>query len=188
MGKSPARKINKKQRTVQRKKEAKRKQLFKKLALAAGIIVVLAAAVFVVIEQQKPLPGKKVAVMKDQSHIQDINSPHTPYNSDPPTSGQHVDYIANWGVHKEPVPKEVLVHNLEDGGVVIYYNKNTDKTTVEKLEKLVNHFKEHVLLTPYPEMKNTITLTAWGRIDKLNKFDEERVNSFIQAFKGIDHH
>lgn len=188
MEKSPVKKIDKKQRAIQRKKEAKRKQLLKKLALIAGITTIVAVIIFVVIEQKKPLPGKKVAVMEDQSHIKDIYAPHTPYNSDPPTSGKHVEYVANWGVHKEPVPKEVLVHNLEDGGVVIYYNKNTDRATVEKLEKLVNKYRYHVLLTPYPEMENTITLTAWGRIDKLNQFDDERIDKFIQTFKGVDHH
>ena len=185
---SNSKKLNKQTQLNKRKKEVERKKKLNKLAIIMGIIVVLAAIVFVIVENNKPLPGEEVDVMKDQSHIPDINSSHIPYNTDPPTSGQHVEYIANWGVHKEPVPKEVLVHNLEDGGVVIYYNNNTDQETISQLEQLIEGYKDHVILTPYAEMEDNITLTAWGRIDRLSQFDENRINTFIQAFKGKDHH
>ena len=48
---------------------------------------------------------------------------HTrPYNSEPPTSGPHLPYIAPWGIHTRPIPNELQVHNLEDGGVMVQYN------------------------------------------------------------------
>src|SRR5262245_44426724 len=50
-------------------------------------------------------------------HIQTVTDPHEPYNSDPPTSGSHLPYIAPWGIHTRPIPRELQVHNLEDGGV-----------------------------------------------------------------------
>ena len=51
-------------------------------------------------------------------HIQTESEPHVPYNSDPPTSGPHLPYLAPWGVHNVPITRELQVHNLEDGGVV----------------------------------------------------------------------
>jgi hypothetical protein len=86
------------------------------------------------------------------------------------------------------LPKELAVHNLEDGGVVIYYNKQVDAATITKLETLIEKYPEYVIVNPYPEMKNAITLTAWGRIDRLDIFDQQRIGDFIKAFKGIDHH
>lgn len=148
----------------------------------------LLVAVIVVIVNRPPRPGEKVDIMPDQSHIASVNSPHKPYNTDPPTSGQHVPYIAPWGVHKEPVAKELLVHNLEDAGVVLYYNDKTDSETVERLEAIVKRYSQYVLVNPYPDMPNSITLTAWGRIDRLDSFDEKRIVDFIDAYKGIDHH
>src|SRR5207244_699484 len=67
------------------------------------------------------LPGTQ---FPDQGnlHIASPESPHQPYNSDPPTSGPHLPYIAPWGVHTRPIPRELQVHNLEDGGVVVQYN------------------------------------------------------------------
>ena len=49
------------------------------------------------------LPGGK---FDDQGndHIQTVTEPHPPYNSDPPTSGPHLPYIAPWGIHTEPIP------------------------------------------------------------------------------------
>jgi hypothetical protein len=72
--------------------------------------------------------------------------------------------------------------------VVIYYNGEAGQETVNLLETLVEGYEDRVLLTPLPEMENTITLTAWGRMDSLSYFDEERIKEFIRAFRGIDHH
>jgi hypothetical protein len=33
-----------------------------------------------------------------------------------------------------------------------------------------------------------IALTAWGKIDKFDEFDEGRITKFIKAHIGIDHH
>ncbi|HEU4760119.1 MAG TPA: DUF3105 domain-containing protein, partial [Dehalococcoidia bacterium] len=44
------------------------------------------------------------------------------YNSNPPTSGPHAPAPAPWGVSAAPLPKEVPVHNMEHGGVVVWYN------------------------------------------------------------------
>lgn len=177
----------KKARADQRREEAKKKKTIRTWLWVGGVLLALAAVIALVI-QQNPLPGEAVEIMKDQSHIDEPTSPHEPYNSDPPTSGPHTEYIANWGVHKEAVPFETLVHNLEDGGVVIYHSQSADADTVAQLEKLVGGYQERVVLAPYPEMKNAITLTAWGRIDRLEALDETRVVDFIEAFIGIDHH
>ena len=37
-------------------------------------------------------------------------------------------------------------------------------------------------------MKHRIALTAWGRIDTLEAFDEKRITAFIDACRGLDHH
>jgi hypothetical protein len=37
-------------------------------------------------------------------------------------------------------------------------------------------------------MDNKIALTAWERIDTMDKLDEDRILKFIEAYEGIDHH
>src|SRR5437870_5529515 len=115
------------------------------------------------------------------------DSPHEPYNSDPPTSGPHLPYIAPWGVHTRPIPLPLQVHNLEDGGVLVQYNCECPEL-VEQLRAIVRRYDRQVILAPYPTMKSRIALTAWTRIDAFDAFDETRIVRFIEAYRGIDHH
>jgi hypothetical protein len=131
-------------------------------------------------------PGTSVP-LQGNTHIASPDAPHIPYNSNPPTSGPHVNFIARWGIHSTPVPKEFQVHNLEDGGVVIQYNCKNCQDLVSKLEQVAKRY-DRILLAPYPDMDTTIALTAWGKIDKLSQFDENRITRFIEVYIGIDHH
>ncbi|HEX9445900.1 MAG TPA: DUF3105 domain-containing protein [Candidatus Binatia bacterium] len=135
-------------------------------------------------------PGQFVKSLGNR-HITQGELGLTKYNSDPPSSGPHVPQIATWGIHPDPVPKEYLVHNLEDGGVVINYNCTAAapdcKALVAKLESIVRKY-DHVVLSPYPGMSNKIALTAWTRLDKFDEFDEPRIARFIEAYIHIDHH
>jgi len=121
-------------------------------------------------------------------HVSSPSVPHIPYNSDPPTSGPHTSYLARWGIHGQPVPKEEQVHNLEDGGVIIQYNcPEGCPDLVEKLAPIVRRY-ERLVVAPYPGMDRQIALTAWRRLDKFDGFDEQRIVRFIDAHIGIDHH
>jgi hypothetical protein len=133
-------------------------------------------------------PGSAVPSLGN-AHLQSPDDPHVPYNSDPPTSGPHLGYIAPWGIHTKPIPKELQVHNLEDGGILVQYCcPRGCPDLVQRLTAIVTRYREHTILAPYPDMDRTIALTAWGRIDKLDVFDENRVGRFIEAYRGIDHH
>ncbi len=156
--------------------------------ILAGTAVVVTAAVvgYFAYRAQANLPGVQ---MPDQgnSHMAPAETPHEPYNSDPPTSGPHLPYVAPWGVHTRPIPPELQVHNLEDGGVLVQYRCECPEL-VAKLRTIVQKYDRHVILAPYSTMKSTIALTAWTRIDALEEFDEGRVVRFIERYRGIDHH
>ena len=157
--------------------------------MIVGTIVALAAAGVVgyfAYRAQADLPGR---LMPDQGnlHIQTQSTPHEAYNSDPPTSGPHLPYIAPWGVHTRPIPLELQVHTLEDRGVVVQYNCECPDL-VAKLKEIVDKYDRYVILAPYPSMKSRIALTAWTRIETLDDFDTRRITRFIEAYRGIDHH
>ena len=134
------------------------------------------------------LPGTYVPSLGN-AHIQSATEPHQAYNSNPPTSGPHLPWIAPWGIHTTPIPKELQVHNLEDGGVVVQYNcPQGCPELVGQLKVVVNRHPTRVILAPYPGMDRRIALTAWSRIDTFDEFDEKRIVRFIDAYRGIDHH
>lgn len=159
----------------------------RRTAIAVTVVALVAIVVgYLAYRAQANLPGVQ---MPDQGnlHIPSADSPHVPYNSDPPTSGPHLPYIAPWGVHTRPIDRELQVHNLEDGGVVVQYNCECPDL-VANLKAIVQRYDKHVILAPYPGMKPKIALTAWTRIDTMEELDEARVKRFIDAYIGIDHH
>jgi hypothetical protein len=116
-----------------------------------------------------------------------LGGSHPPYNTDPPTSGPHTDALAPWGVHNQPLQKEMQLHNLEDGGVAINYSCTDCPELIDQLTKIALRYNR-VVMAPYPGLDRRIALTAWGKIDKFDGFDEARITKFIKAHIGIDHH
>jgi len=166
-------------------RRAARRRLQAGVAIVA-VVVVAGVIAWFAYQAAANKPGEPFADQGNE-HIQATTDPHTAYNSDPPTSGPHLPYIAPWGIHTRPVPLELQVHNLEDGGVVVQYNCECPEL-VEKLRGIVRQYDKHVLLAPYPGMKTRIALTAWTRLDRFEEFDEKRIVRFIEAYRGIDHH
>jgi len=178
------------------RRQQRRGRRQRRLWIAGGVV---AAAVAVALLGYLAFPGFFGALlasatppgtsMPDQGHLHVASAadPHVPYNSDPPSSGPHLPYIAPWGIHTRPIPRELQVHNLEDGGVLVQYNCECPEL-VAKLRAIVEKYPKHVILAPYPTMARKIALTAWTRIETLDDFDEKRIKRFIEAYRGIDHH
>lgn len=101
-------------------------------------------------------------------------------NSNPPTSGNHWPTPAWWGFYNAPLPDEQLVHNLEHGGIWISY-KDIDDTTKTQLLKLAQQYPQAVIVTHRLENDTRIAVASWGRLEKLDAFDEEKIITFIKA-------
>ena len=178
---------------LKQKEKAKRKMAawIQRVALySVGILILAGASYWAYGQWTGGSPGQFVSSMGNR-HVSPAEVGLTTYNSDPPTSGPHLPSITEWGVHQEPIAKELQVHNLEDGGVVAQYNcpaaSQDCKALIEKLAGVVRKY-DRAVLAPYPGMSHKIALTAWTRIDKFNDFDEKRIVRFIEAYIHIDHH
>jgi hypothetical protein len=179
---SMSRTTSRKKRLSQRQKRRRRERLW---LLGGGFaLVLLVAGLFYL--AFRPQPGDEVPSLGNQ-HIEPPQ--RATYNSTPPTSGPHYESIAPWGVHDTPIPNELQVHNLEDGGVMVQYNcPDGCPDLVQQLTGVVGRFSREVILAPYPDMEARIALTAWDRIDTMDEFDEKRILKFIRAYRGRDHH
>jgi hypothetical protein len=170
-------------RAAQRKRRRTRT-----IALVSGAVILMVLLVSWSAINAANRPGEPVPDLGNM-HIEEGTRSPIPYNSTPPTSGPHYGSLARWGVHSEPIPDELVVHNLEDGGVGLWYNcPDGCPELVSQLESVVEDYHEGVLLAPYPGMETRIALTAWTRLDQFNDVDQERIERFIQAFRGADHH
>lgn len=125
--------------------------------------------------------GEEVTVMKS-SHLNPGATPE-PYNSNPPTSGDHLASPANWGIYPTPLADEQVVHSLEHGGIWITY-KDIDDQTKAQLETLAKANGGSVVLSPRSGNDTKIALASWGRLQKLDGYDEAKILEFISANKN----
>jgi Protein of unknown function (DUF3105) len=147
---------------VERQRRRRRTWVFRGM----GILAVLAVGLFAYRALTKEYPGRAVPTLGNQ-HIASVDTPHIPYNTRPPTSGPHLPYLAPWGIHDQPIPEELQVHNLEDGGVLVQYDCHDCAELIAKLKAIVARYADKVLLAPYPKMDTRIALTAWGGLTRL---------------------
>ncbi|WP_110515348.1 DUF3105 domain-containing protein [Herpetosiphon llansteffanensis] len=110
------------------------------------------------------------------------------YQSLPPTSGYHAAYPADWGYHFYDVQDEALVHNLEHGGVIIFYNPQLiTPSELIQLEATFNTLyqrNDHTIFRLRMNLDATVAMTAWeyrlmlrdnANLDAVNTFFSEHI-------------
>ncbi len=128
-------------------------------------------------------------------HVSDDVDYESVGNSNPPAGGPHWAGgcpsdpeeagrcgPAPWGIFRVPWPPETLLHNLEHGGMVIWYN-TVDQGIIDDMEDFVEDLFP-VVLSPYPDMEDEyIAVTTWGRIDKfpVSEYTRDRLREFEDA-------
>jgi hypothetical protein len=151
-------------------------------------VLVLAGIIGFNIYREGQKPGEK---FPDQGNIHlDLGKDHPTYNSDPPTSGWHTGDLAAWGSYDYIVPDERFIHNLEDGGVIIWYPFGTPEENqkyIDALEPIAKGYR-HVVIAPRENMPTTYAMTAWTRLQRFDAIDEKAMKLFIDTYHGIDHH
>jgi len=179
--KSEQRRTVREQRREAQRKQAARRQRRRALiwgAVALGLVGVIGWVAASSLRQ----PGDRITTL-GRLHITQ-GTPHKGYNSNPPTSGPHWPSPAPWGVHTQPLPDEMLVHNLEHGGVWISYKDQNDSDLAGKLDDIAGRYQSKVIVTPRPQNDAPIAVAAWGRLLKLQRFDEARIFEFINRYRG----
>lgn len=190
------------------KEIAARRRLRRNLYLFGGgalLLAILALVIYVNIRNTAPAGGEETWPAQGNTHIQQGSASPIEYNTTPPTSGPHYPGLAPWAIYDEPIRYEQVVHNMEDGGVIVYYQCEDGCPELrEQLAEVVQPYIDsgrHVLMMPndpnwtgfgsqsaHKDMESRIALTAWQRLDKFDEFDAGRIRLFIERYEGIDHH
>ena len=143
---------------------------------------VIAVAIAAIVASQLisfgPDLGEKVRTLA-ASH----NPPYT-YNTRPPTSGNHLASPAAYGFSPTPLEANAVVHNMEHGAMVIWFQPG-DEVLAGQVSDLVSAVGRQCLVAgPYADMDNTVAVTGWGRILRLDAFDSVQIREFIAAYRG----
>jgi len=108
------------------------------------------------------------------------------YRTDPPTSGPHSPDWVNPGFYTAELPPERLVHSLEHGHIVIYY-EDPGPEAIRTLQVWARMFTgpwDGVVVVPKRGLGRAVILTAWTRMLRLDSFDADAAAAFIEAFRG----
>lgn len=176
-----------------RRRRRARQKLVERLVLAGAGVLAVGVVAFFVLDILRPKLGQTFP-QQTRTHIQ-VSDPHEPYNSDPPTSGAHAAPV-NAGFYDSAPPDENLVHNLEHGYVVIWYNcdtldevecaqlKGNVKAVIDRARPVViTTGAKKIVAVPRPNMDARVALTSWGRLYKLATFDEAQILAFVNDFR-----
>ena len=132
-------------------------------------------------------PGERYP-SQGNAHIA-LGQAHPPYNSTPATSGWHYTVPlapVPWGLYEKPLPDEVLLHNLEHGGIGVHYDcpDGCADLVDDIVAAILGQRRTKILVSPYPAMPTRIALTAWNYLDAFDDFDEDRIVAFIEAHES----
>ena len=120
------------------------------------------------------------------------------WNTDPPTSGPHFGFddagnlgTVIWGAYEEPLQLARVVHNLEHGGIYIFYGDDVPDAVVAELRAFYDDHEQGTLLAPLPNLGDQIALGAWvsddgeetGYLAKCSAFDEAAFSAFFSGFQ-----
>ena len=84
-----------------------------------------------------------------------------PWNTSPPSNGQHYPEWAVWGFYTEPVNPRRVVHNEEHGGVIEWWGPQVPAATVAALRRFYDEQPVAGFGTPYASLGGKIAITAW---------------------------
>jgi hypothetical protein len=137
----------------------------------------------------KTYPGLPAGV-----HISNPNATPKEWNSFPPTSGPHYGQWVIWGEYDQPVRLAQSTHNLEHGGIVMFYGSDVSQDEITKLRSFYREDATAMLLAPLPRLGNKIALTAWysadpasgdsqGILAECTAFNEDAFRTFRDTYR-----
>ena len=195
----------------QRKEPRERRGAGLLIGAALVLAVVVAAAAFYFLRDGETKAESVAAAMESAGctfrtfpataagvHISDPEARPEEWNSYPPTSGPHFGQWVIWGEYDEPVRLAEAVHNLEHGGIVMYYGKDVPQAEIAAVRGFYRSDPVGMLLAPLPDLDDKIALTAWhspeavsateevegqGILAECTRFDEDAFEAFRDEYR-----
>jgi Protein of unknown function (DUF3105) len=141
----------------------------------------------------------------DQQHMSDPNQ-SVSYPTFPASSGIHNPTTSIWGNYRLPVDPRQAVHNLEHGGIAIWYGPDISTADREALDRFYEEDENGIIISPirdpYPGVRypkheklgSKIALTVWTGNTETHEgtvylatcpaFDEQAFAAFRESFRG----
>ncbi len=129
------------------------------------------------------------------------------YSTFPPTSGSHYSTLrvelgngnevsspARWGRYDFILPDEVLIHNLEHGGIGLHYDCTDGCPEIqETLASIPPSHWTQFIMSPYPGLRastggHPIAVTGWRHLIYLPDASEDslmQIDNFVRTYQNM---
>jgi len=173
----------------------KRQQRKSSIIIWGGVVFAIVAILgFLLWRAFRPATGEAVSIPADyETHIQE-GTPPGQYPSDPPAGGVHYanDFPAQFyqetDVESLPeYPEGYLVHNLEHGYVIFWYNcAMLDEAGCTQLKDDIQQVMDEfdgfkVIAFPWKSLDVPLVMTSWGRLQRFENFNLSQARAFVKA-------
>lgn len=103
-----------------------------------------------------------------------------------PTSGIHDATPIMPGFYDRPQRPTRLVHSLEHGNIIVYYERLDPEATrlMRDWIDLYDGKWDGLIAAPLPGLGEQVVLAAWTRLLRLEQFDGAAAAAFIDRFRG----
>ena len=122
----------------------------------------------------------------DQAHVP--AGPEVTYATTPPYGGPHWSVPLRCGIYEEEQRFEPMVHTMEHGAIVLYYQPLVlDAEAVGAMRLAASQLLREgarLILTPSTRIGTPVAITSWGRLLLMDEFEEDTLRDFIDAFEG----
>jgi hypothetical protein len=164
------------------------------LIIAGASLAVIVLVIFLVQGSVQPTSASGLlgdAVQVDSRDHVPVDTVPGPYHSNPPAGGAHYpeDFPAKFYQETDltslpKYPEGYLVHSLEHGYVIFWYNCNISGTNCASLKQSIQNVINNVGATkiiafPWTTMDVPLAITSWGRILKMPTVDETVMRQFV---------
>ena len=181
----------KKERQEMRSKRERMDVMVRWSGLGVLLLIIVGAVVWLNTRPVSAL-GQEVPVASAQ-HVAEGSDPG-PYASDPPAGGKHYPSEYKAGFYEEADLANLsqkyegyLVHNLEHGYVIFWYNcaakpdLNCEelKNAIRQVMDGVNNYE--VIAFPWPSQKEPLVMTSWGRILRMDNINLNTMREFYRV-------
>lgn len=138
--------------------------------------------------------GEVIAVPPEYVNHIAIGTIPGPYPSDPPAGGVHYPQTFDAKFYEETDlaslpehPEGYLVHNLEHGYVIFWYN--CDKLSQSDCDTLKSQIRQvmadfngvKLIAFPWKTLDVPLVMTSWGRLQRFETFDKDLASRFIRS-------
>ncbi len=126
-----------------------------------------------------PLLGQ-VLPNEARNHVPD--GTQVTYDSNPPAGGPHYAETAHVGIYGRAPSDGYLVHSLEHGAVIIWYQPGLSEAEIKQLKNIYDSVPVNKkIMVPRESLNVPVALSSWGRVLKLSSINESEIKEFMET-------